>query len=256
MRPKKFLFFMLCFLWIFPVTVLCKENQALALLKAMSAYVGEQQTIELSFDSDIEIITPQLEKIQFTNSGEALLKRPGGFKAHRLGGYADVSMFFDGKTVSLYGKHINGYAQFEAPGDIDSLIHMLRQGHGVALPGADLLVTNSYEILTAGIQEAKYIGHGVIDGKDCEHLAFRNADTDWQIWIETGKLPIPRKLVITSKTINSAPQYTLRVKSWKAGGPLNPSAFIFTPPENAKILDPNALIELDELPQGAIHGEK
>jgi hypothetical protein len=49
---------MLCFLWIFPATVLCKENQAMVLLKAMSAYVGEQQTIELSFDSDIEIINP------------------------------------------------------------------------------------------------------------------------------------------------------------------------------------------------------
>lgn len=58
MRPKYFLFFMLSFLWISPATVMCKENQAMVLLKAMSAYVGEQQTIEFSFDSDIEIINP------------------------------------------------------------------------------------------------------------------------------------------------------------------------------------------------------
>ena len=53
-------------------------EEAKSMLKAMSDYVGSQQTIELTFDSDIEIITPQLEKIQFTNSGEALLKRPDG----------------------------------------------------------------------------------------------------------------------------------------------------------------------------------
>ena len=81
------------------------------------------------------------------------------------------------------------------------------------LPGADLLLSNSYDALVAGVKEAKHIGRGVIDGRECEHLAFRNFDTDWQLWVEVGEKPIPRKLVITSKTLNSAPQYTLRVKT-------------------------------------------
>jgi hypothetical protein len=171
-----------------------------------------------------------------------------------LGGYADVALFFDGKTVSIYGKHINGYARFDAPGSVDQLIHSLREGHGVALPGADLLLSNSYDSLVVGVQEAKYIGHGVIDGVTCEHLAFRNFDTDWQLWVEVGKRPIPRKLVITSKTLNNAPQYTLRVKSWKTGIETSPDNFTFTPPADVKILDHNALIELDELPPDASEG--
>ncbi len=99
----------------------------------MADYVGSQQTIELTFDSDIEVITPELEKIQFTNSGEALLSRPDKLRAHRVGGYAEVELIFDGTTVSIYGKSVNGYAQFEAPGTVDDLIHALRVGHGVAL---------------------------------------------------------------------------------------------------------------------------
>ena len=99
--------------------------------------------------------------------------------------------------------------------------------------------------------EAKHIGRGVIDGGECEHLAFRNFDTDWQLWVEVGKQPIPRKLVITSKTLNNAPQYTLRVKSWKTGVEPASDAFVFAPPADAEKLSPDALIELDELPQGA-----
>ena len=190
---------------------------AKATLKAMSDYVGGQKTIELTFDSDIEIITPQLENIQFTNSGDALLSRPDKLRAHRVGGYADVEMVFDGKTVSILGRNIDGYVQFEAPGNLDKLIETLRAGYGVALPGADLLLSRSYDVLIADVMEAKYIGRGVIDGRECEHLAFRNFDTDWQLWVEVGEHPIPRKMVITSKTLNSAPQYTLRVKSWKTG---------------------------------------
>jgi hypothetical protein len=220
----------------------------------MSDPVSSQETIELTLDSGIEIIAPQLEKIQFTNSGGALLSRPDKLRAHRVGGYADVALTFDGKTVSIFGKHVNGYSQFDAPGTVDQLIEALRQGHGVALPGADLLLSNAYDVLVAGVKEATHIGRGVVDGRECEHLAFRNFDTDWQIWVETGERPIPRKLVITSKTINSAPQYTLRVKTWETDVQPEADAFTFVPPAGARQLGSDALIELDELPPSAGEG--
>ena len=245
---------LMCMLCIAAAIVLswpyaAQGSDAKSILKAMSDYIKNQKTIEITFDSDIEVITPLLEKIQFTNSGDILLSRPNKLRAHRVGGYSDVALFFDGKTVSVYGKHINSYAEFDSPGTIDQLIEALREGHGVALPGADLLLSNSYETLMAGVKEARYIGRGVIDGRECEHLAFRNFDTDWQLWVEVGKNPIPRKLVITSKTMNNAPQYTLRIKSWKTGVEPQQNAFVFTPPAKAKKLSPDALIDLDELPQ-------
>lgn len=229
-------------------------GDAKAMLKAMSAYVSGQETIELTLDSDIEVITPALEKIQFTSSGEVLLSRPDKLRAHRTSGHNDVTMTFDGKTVSIVSKSLEGYAQFETPGTLDRLIEVLRAGYGVALPAADLLKTNSYELLVAGVLEAKHIGRGVVGGVLCEHLAFRNVDTDWQLWVEAGEKPIPRKMVITSKTMNSAPQYTVVVKSWKTGVTPAPGAFAFVPAPNAKKLDPNALVDLDELPQGAPTG--
>jgi hypothetical protein len=200
-----------------PARTEAQGGDARSVLKAMSDYVSRQRTIELTFDSDIEVVTAQLEKIQFTNSGEVLLSRPDKLRAHRAGSYADVALFFDGRTVSVFGKHVNGYAQFEAAGSVDQLIEALRAGHGIALPGADLLLSNSYDVLVAGVKEAKHIGRGVIDGRECEHLAFRNYDTDWQLWVEVGETPIPRKLVITSKALNNAPQYFVS----RAGRPVS-----------------------------------
>ena len=228
---------------------------ARSILKAMSDYVSSQKTIEFTFDSDIEVITPQLEKIQFTNSGDVLVSRPDKLRARRVGGYAEVALYFDGRTVSIFGKSVNGYAQFDAPGTLDQLFDALRVGHGVAMPGADLLLSNPYDVLVAGVKEAKHIGRGVIDGVECEHLAFRNFDTDWQLWVEVGRQPIPRKLVITSKTLNSAPQYTVRVRNWKTGVTLAPEAFAFSPPAGATRLGADALILLDELPPGTPSGD-
>ena len=233
-----------------------REGDAKSILKATSDYLSSQQTIRLQFDSDIEVVTPELEKIQFTNSGEVLLSRPDKLRAHRVGGYADVALYFNGKTASIYGKNLNAYAQFDVPGSVDNLVEAMRAGHGIALPGADLLLSRPYDALVADVIEAKHVGRGVIDGMQCEHLAFRNFDTDWQLWVDVGAKPIPRKLVITSKTVNSAPQYTFRVRSWKTGSAAAPGEFDFVPPAGAEKIDAEALIELDELPPEAPAGDK
>jgi hypothetical protein len=126
------------------------------------------------------------------------------------------------------------------------------------MPGADLLLTNSFDELMANVIDAKHIGQGVIDGVECEHLAFRAADTDWQIWIESGARPIPRKYVITSKTLAGAPQYTLKIKDWKTDVPADADAFVFKPPADATKADLNALamMEFDEVPLGTSAGAK
>ena len=102
----------------------------------------------------------------------------------------------------------------------------------------------------AGVVEAKHIGRGVVGGVECEHLAFRNADTDWQLWVEVGKRPIPRKLVITSKDVQHAPQYTLQITRWKSGVTPARNAFVFTPPSGTQTLGQDDLVMLDELPPG------
>jgi len=223
-------------------------NTAKLILKEMSDYITSHSSLELTFDSNIEVITPQLEKLQFTNSGSALLSRPDKLYAHRMSGHADVTLYYDGKTVSIHEKKVNGYVQFDAPASIDQLIESLREGEGIALPGGDLLLSNVYEVLIAETMEAKYVGRGFIDGRECEHLAFRNFDTDWQIWVEASDTPVPCKMVVTSKTMNSAPQYTLHVKSWNTAVTPKQDFFVFTPPSGAKELTHKALIGFDELP--------
>ena len=53
----------------------------------------------------------------------------------------------------------------------------------------------------------------MIDGVDCHHLAFRNTEVDWQIWVAVGDKPLPKKYVITSRWITGAPQYSTTM-SW------------------------------------------
>lgn len=229
-----------------------QDDGARRILKAMSDYVTSQKTLSLTFDADIEVITPEVQKIQFTSSGTILLSRPDKLRAARTSGYADVELVFDGKALAVLNKDANSYTQFDAPSSVDQLIDRLRSEFSIAMPGADLLLSRVYEELIADVIDAKHIGQGVIDGIECEHLAFRNADTDWQLWVEVGARPVPRKYVITSKAVAAAPQYTLRVKEWRTD--VAADAFAFKPPQGATKVAANALPHFDEVPPGVVIG--
>ena len=235
-----------------------RADDAAALLKAMADYTVAQKSITATFDSDVEVVTAELEKIQFASSGELKMMRPDKLRIHRVGGYVDVDLVYDGKTVSLYGNNAKAYVQADAPGSIDQLVETIQQKTGGALPGADLLVANPFEHLTSDVVDGLHVGQGVVDGVECEHLAFRGHDTDWQIWIQTGSQPIPRKYVITSKTIVGAPQYTLRIKSWKTDAISDPDTFAFRPPEGATKVsfESEEMAEFDEIPPGTATGAK
>jgi hypothetical protein len=233
-----------------------KTDEAAQILKSMSDYVASQKNISLTYDSDVEVVTSEVEKIQFASSGKVVLSRPDKVRVSRTGGYADVELVFDGKTVSAVGKNINAYTQLESAGSIDQLIAKLRDMNLIVAPGADLLGSHVFDDLMADVIVSRHIGRGVIDGVECEHISFRNLDIDWQLWVEVGARPIPRKYVITSKGVGAAPQYTLRIKEWRTDAPIAADAFTFTPPQGANKVALDALANIDEIPNGVVAGGK
>lgn len=232
-----------------------KSADAMSILKTMTDYVTSQKEIAATFNADIEVITPELQKIQFTSTGHLQMSRPDKLHATRTGGYSNVALFFDGKTMTVDDKDGNRFAQVDVPGTIDQLITKLRSElPTVSVPGADLLLSDVYKNLSAGVLDSKDVGRGVINGIECEHLAFRDLDTDWQIWIEVGSKPIPRKYVITSKTEASGPQYTLVITDWKTGENVSPVIFEFKPPAGAKKVQFKDLTDIDLVPPGVVQG--
>jgi hypothetical protein len=224
------------------------QDDALKILKSMADYLTGQNGFSAKYDVDLEVITPDIQKIQFSSSGKVVLSRPDKLRAERLSGYSYVELLFDGKTLTLSDLDRNVYGQTEAVGSVDQLIDRLRGDFGIEMPGGDLLLTTVYDALSSRVTDAKHIGIGIVDGVECEHLAFRNTDTDWQIWIETGSRPVPRKYVITSKTLAAAPQYTLRLHDWTFGPAAGAEAFQFAAPAGAKKVAMEELKNIDELP--------
>lgn len=216
--------------------------------KAMSDYLAAQETFSFDYDSSLEVVTTQGQKLQLASSGAATVARPDKIRATRRGGFADVEINFDGKTLSLLGKEANGYAQAEVPGDIDHLINELRDKYQRPVPAADLLMSNVYDQLMPLVTDVKDLGTGVIGGIDCDHFAFRADLADFQIWIAEGDRPYPCRYVITTPSVKGSPQYEIDVRDWKTGGEVASVDFTFAAPAGASDMQFGDLPDLDELP--------
>jgi hypothetical protein len=224
------------------------EAQAKSLFKAMSDYVSGQKAISMEIDSILEVVTKEGQKLALASSGTLTLNRPDKIHVTRTGGFADVEFVFDGKTATLLGKHASAYAQAEVPGTIDRLVDVLRDKYERPVPAADLLMSNPYNELMPLVVDTKDLGSGVIRGVECDHLAFRTEEVDWQIWIAQGERPYPCRYVITSNKVAGSPQYTIDVRSWKTGAEVASVKFSLPIPSGAKQVNPSDLPDFDELP--------
>jgi len=225
------------------------QANAKKLVKLMSDYLASQKAIAFDFDTNLDVVTTQKQKVGLASSGTLTLNRPDKISATRKGGFADVEFVSDGKTMTFLGKRANAYAQVAAPATIDQLVDVLRDKYHRPVPAADLLMSNVYEQLIPQIVDAKDLGTGIIGGVECDHVAFRSSDVDWEIWIAHGSRPYPCRYVITSTEVTGAPQYTIDIRSWTTGAEVPSDRFSPTIPAGARKLDPADLHEFgDEVP--------
>jgi len=237
-----------------PSAATADEADARNLLKAMSEYLAAQQAISFGFDITLEVVTKEEQKLALASSGAITLNRPDKLRVTRSGGFANVEMSFDGKTLTLLGKSANLYTQINSPGTIDNLIDELREKYKRPLPAADLLLSNAYKQLMLDVVDTKDLGSGVIGGVECDHLAFREEEMDWQIWIAQGERPYPCKYVITSKRVTHGPQYSIQIRDWKTGNEVASGDFVFNNSTGAGKVELKELRDMANLPEHFVIG--
>jgi hypothetical protein len=83
------------------------------------------------------------------------------------------------------------------------------------------------------VKHAYYIGQSLVGGVTCNHLAFRGPDMDWQLWIEDGANPVPRRFVIIDRAVPGMPRYVAVLSDWNATPSFDAATFTFEPPAGA-----------------------
>jgi hypothetical protein len=158
-------------------------------------------------------------------------------RADRKGDILNQEFFYDGKNLTLFNPKENLYATAAAPPTLDAMLDFAREKLDVIAPGAELLYGNAAERMLKETTAGFVVGPSLVAGAKSTHLAFRGAEVDWQIWIEDGNKPLPRKFILTSKKVTGEPQFTVLIRSWDVTPKLTNQEFTFAPPKGAKKIE-------------------
>lgn len=211
-----------------------RDPDALAALRRMGEFLREQRAFVVrSETSTDEVLEKSGQKIQLESSVELKARRPNRLRVDIDSDRKQRTIFYDGDSFTLFGDRIGYYAQAPAPPTIEETLAAVQARFGIDMPLVDLFYWGTRESDEGAITSALDIGPSRIKGVDTEHYAFRQPGVDFQVWIETGARPLPRKLVITTLSDPTQPQHSMLL-TWTLDPKLDEAEFEFTPPPGAQ----------------------
>ncbi len=211
--------------------------QADRILRVMSDYLKTAGEFTFHADISYDSVLTSGEKIQYGGTADISVRRPNRLHVTYHGDEQQRRVIFNGRTITLYDVAANVYAVTEVPSEIDAAVDLIFKKFGFSVPIADLVYADPYATLTEHVQTGSLVGRHAVDGTPAYHLAFTQETIDWQIWIEDGPQPIPRKLLITYKNEPGSPQYTARLSGWDFQPRLSDHYFQFHTPAGANEIE-------------------
>jgi hypothetical protein len=201
------------------------------LLRAMSDLLARTPTLSYTTSQVFERVRRSGERVTERSTKQVVLKRPDGLWVRTQGDGQDGALWYDGKTISVQSNPRKAYATAPIQATLDQLIDYLGERLAIPLPTADLLYSSPYASFVGRSTRGKYQGRADVEGVGCHRLAFEDEAVDWQICLEDGARPLPRRLEILYKTDRGQPRVAVTFTEWNLAPTIPADAFTFRVPE-------------------------
>lgn len=208
------------------------DPAAMGAAQRMRAYLKGLKSFEVRADATMEESIDNDLKVELTNRVRYEYRAPDRLFAEWQSDRQLRRLYYDGKTLSLVSPLIGYYGATDMTGSVADVLKRASERHGIVFPLPDLFLWAWSDEPAQGVTAAMKLGYARIAGVDTDHYLFRQQDVDWQIWIERGDRPLPRKIVITDRTDPTRPSYSALLQ-WNPNIQLASERFSFDPPPGA-----------------------
>jgi hypothetical protein len=209
------------------------DPNAVKALREMSTFLQTLKTFKLESQTSLDVVTNDGQKVQFNGVANYTARKPNGFVVDVVSDSWNRKYIYNGSEFTLYAPKLGYFATFPAPATIQETLTEIGAKFGISLPLDDLFRWSGTEGARAeALESAFMVGTDTIDGVKTNHYAFREGKIDWQVWIQQGDQPLPRKVVIVDRSDPAQPAYIARL-SWVLNPPVTDADFAFRPAADA-----------------------
>jgi hypothetical protein len=209
------------------------DREAVDAVKRMGAYLRSLKSFQVIADATHDDVLEDGLIVQTNSKVDLLAAAPNRLRVEVTADDKHRLYLYDGKNFTVWARIVNYYATVPAPPTAAELFKKVEEKYNIQLPLIDLFKWGTSEDDISKIKTAIDVGPATVEGVTCEHYAFHQEGVDWQIWIQLGQFPLPRRLVITTLTDEARPQHSDTL-NWNLAPSFNDEAFVFDPPPDAK----------------------
>jgi len=212
-----------------PEGVITPEAQAV--LDRMQAQFNNMKRFQLSADITRDELLAFGYKLQNNETAKMWVDAPKHLRLEVNGDIKNRTYVYDGSQLTLAAPDLNLYATTPAPDTLRELVRILLD-NGIEMPLIDMLYQGNAGNLTDDVRVGLVVGDSNVEGVATDHLAFRQPNVDWQLWVDKGAQALPRKLLITTRYAVGDPQYQA-ILHWDLTSPIDANAFVYVPAAGA-----------------------
>ena len=173
------------------------------------------------------------QMLDFFRHISAEVQRPNRMRFEVKSDTSDVNLWYNGKNVTIMPAKGNMYTVLPAPTTIDATLTMLRSKLGSHTPLRSFLGGDPYAALMEDVQSAHEVGVVNAGNEQFLHLAFREPDADWQLWLSGPNQVLPRRMSIVYTKLEGQPRMNIEFTDWHLDAQIPDSAFVFSKPAGA-----------------------
>ena len=183
-------------------------------LQQMGEYLGSLEHFRVHAEAAADEVIDTGQLIAFGHTIDMVVRRPDRLWADVNGDIGHKRVLYDGRTARLLDYTYGTVAETEGKATIDATMNDLIDRLGVVVPLAELAFDDPYATLIENVETGSYLGIRIVDGIEYYHLAFTQETIDWEVWIENGARPLPRKVLIRYKDEPGSPQFVAILSDW------------------------------------------
>jgi hypothetical protein len=176
----------------------------------------------------------QGQPLHIFHTERVVVHRPDRLVVHRTGDDGATDLYYDGKTVTLYGGNENKYARVDAPDKIEAMFAEVSDLLNVDFPLADFVDVDPGKMLLSDVTSGRELDPVTIDGKPVRHLFFSQAGgIELEVWLDKTEQPTPRRLIVTYRLLPGQPSFIAELSDWSFSVHPADAEFVFQPPAGA-----------------------
>jgi hypothetical protein len=210
----------------------------------MSRHLASLAAFRVRAEVRYDAVQASGQRIEFGSERRIALRRPDRLWAEVTYWDGPVEwVVYDGARLSAAAPSQNVYASTEQSGSLEEALARFEEELGAPLPLAELFEPGLYARLAPLIESGAQVGTVELDGRPCDQLAFRTSSLDFQLFVEQGDAPVPRRLVIDYRDEPGSPQFRASLQDWQANAELPDDVFRFSPPIGAQRISFEELVD-------------